>query len=189
MSEYIHDKKYKDQDFTKKHLAIAEYENCTFKNCNFSKSELSKISFEDCNFESCDFSNAEIQQTAFRECLFEVCKMIGLRFEDINPFLFAGTFDGCDLSYASFYKVDLTSTLFRGCDFTEVDFTEAKLNSVEVRNCNFQKATFQNTKLRNVDFRNAFNFNIDPAQNEITGARFSSSNVKGLLSKYDIEID
>jgi len=39
------------------------------------------------------------------------------------------------------------------------------------------------------DFRTAYNFSIDPEVNKINRAKFSSMNLAGLLSKYDIEID
>lgn len=188
MSEYITEQEFKDLNFAEKHLPKGEYEDCVFQNCNFAKVDISNISFEECEFSCCDFSNAEIQKTAFRTCLFAACKMLGLHFEDCNPFLFGGTFDGCDLSYASFFKMDLTSTLFRGCNFTEVDFAEANLNEIEVKMCNFLNASFENTNLKKTDFRGAVNFNIDPEINQIQGAKFHAADLQGLLRKYNIEI-
>jgi hypothetical protein len=49
-------------------------------------------------------------------------------------------------------------------------------------------AVFDNTVLEKADFSTAFNYALDPANNKIKKAKFTTSGLYGLLSKYDIEI-
>jgi uncharacterized protein YjbI with pentapeptide repeats len=68
---------------------------------------------------------------------------------------------------------------FTGCDATGAVFDQ----------CNFAGATFENTILEKADLRSSCNYFIDPEANRIKKARFSLSQVSGLLAKYGIEID
>jgi len=63
------------------------------------------------------------------------------------------------------------------------DFTNSLFD-----NCDFQEAIFENTILIKSDLRTSYNFVIDPDKNKIEKAKFSSTNVLGLLTKFDIEI-
>ena len=69
-----------------------------------------------------------------------------------------------------------------------MDFSDADLSSAEIINCNLSGAIFFNTRLEKTDFSTSENFSIDPENNFITGAKFSSGNVHGLLDKYKIKI-
>lgn len=55
--------------------------------------------------------------------------------------------------------------------------------------CDLLNALFINTDLRTADFRTAYNFNIDPENNRMKGAKFNLNSVSGLLSKYQIKIE
>ena len=69
-------------------------------------------------------------------------------------------------------------------DFAECDLTEAVFN-----NCDLMNAIFDSTILIKADLRTAFNFSINPEQNNIKKAKFSINGLPGLLGKYDIEIE
>ena len=56
-------------------------------------------------------------------------------------------------------------------------------------NCDLAGAMFENTNLENSDLSSSFNFSIDPENNRIKKAKFSTSGIKGLLDKYDIIIE
>lgn len=43
--------------------------------------------------------------------------------------------------------------------------------------------------MEKADFRTSYNFSIDPDVNRIKKAKFSLDGVRGLLDKYDIQID
>jgi fluoroquinolone resistance protein len=69
----------------------------------------------------------ELHKTLFREVQFNQCKMLGLRFSDCNAFGLSLAFDGCQLNHSSFYKTNITNTLFKNTQLHEVDFVETGL--------------------------------------------------------------
>jgi hypothetical protein len=48
---------------------------------------------------------------------------------------------------------------------------------------------FNNTIIEQADFRTANNYSIDPENNRIKKARFSTQGISGLLDKYQIIIE
>ncbi|WP_346863779.1 pentapeptide repeat-containing protein [uncultured Draconibacterium sp.] len=186
--QYITDQNFKNIIFSDSEVEISDYENCTFIDCSFSNANLSDFSFEDCRFENCDFSNTKIRNTAFKNVHFNSCKLIGLQFDECNPFLLEFTFTTCLLNYSSFFKVKLKKTVFTKCSLHEVDFSQANLSEANFTECDFAGATFSQTNLRRADLRTSFNFNIYPEQNQISGAKFSMETLPGLLYKYKIKI-
>lgn len=183
------DKTFENVDFTQSNPLSGDYENCVFLNCNFSEADLSKINFNDCKFTGCNLSMAKLTQSAFRDVQFMDCKLLGLHFENCNPFLFSACFDNCLLNLSSFYRLKIKKTRFKNSTLHEVDFTETDLNSAIFENCDMSHATFENTILEKADLRSSYNYSIDPEMNQIKKAKFSLQGVIGLLDKYDIEID
>ena len=145
--------------------------------------------FVECEFVNCDMSTVNINMTAFREVQFKGCKMLGLRFETCNEFLFAVSFDSCQLDFTSFYQRNLRNTRFARCGLKEVDFVEADLTNASFTDSDLTRASFEGTTLVMADFRNASNFSIDPDLNKISKTRFSREGLAGLLNKYDISIE
>ncbi len=78
---------------------------------------------------------------------------------------------------------------FKNTNMQECDFTETDLSGAIFDNCDLLKATFDRTNLEKADFRTAFNYSLDPENNRIKKARFSTASLHGLLQKYDIAID
>lgn len=77
---------------------------------------------------------------------------------------------------------------FTGCKLQQVDFAEADLRQASLEDCDLSEAIFFNTNLEGADFESASGFEIDPENNRIKGAKFSPSNIRGLLVKYKIRI-
>jgi len=186
--EYIEEMNFEGIDFTIELLSAKEYEYCNFKNCNFQMVNLSEIKFIDCTFQNCNLSSAKLINTAFQEVSFQECKMLGLHFEDCNPFSFSVQFNNCQLDHSSFYKVKLKGLKMLNSRLYEVDFTECDLQNADFDNCDLLGAIFEHSKLEKADFRLALNYRIDPELNNIKKAKFSLPAVVGLLSKYEIEI-
>ena len=184
----IYSQTFKNIDFCDQSLA-REYEDCDFIGCDFAEQDLSEIAFAECRFEDCNFSMAKIYKTAFKDVRFKNCKLLGLHFDDCNGFLLEMNFEHCLLSFAVFYQLRLRGTSFEHCNLQEADFTEANLAGASFGNCDLQGAIFDQTDLRKADLRSAYNFNIDPNNNSIEGARFATNNLAGLLEKYQIVID
>ena len=104
---YTEEKTFTQIDFQKSPIQKGEYENCSFVNCDFSDADLSEVAFVSCNFISCNLSLVKLTKTAFRDCKFNECKMLGIQFNDCNPFGFSAGFSHCNLSHASFFKTKL----------------------------------------------------------------------------------
>jgi len=186
---YIEDKIFERTDFAENALIKADYEHCIFVNCNLLNADLSDINFSECKFNGCDISLANISRTALRNIKFKDCKLLGLHFENCNPFLFTVDFENCILNLSSFYKLKLKKTKFKSSSLQEVDFAETDLSSSLFDNCDLAGATFDNTVLERVDFRTSYNYSIDLEKNRIKKAKFAMAGIAGLLNKYDIEIE
>uniref|UniRef100_UPI00406BDAC6 pentapeptide repeat-containing protein n=1 Tax=Aquimarina rhodophyticola TaxID=3342246 RepID=UPI00406BDAC6 len=63
------------------------------------------------------------------------------------------------------------------------------MSDVVFENCNLQDAIFENTVAKNTDFRTAINYKIDPEHNVLTGAKFTTKGLQGLLGKYKLDIE
>lgn len=187
--EYIHQKEFKNVDFSPQGNPVCEYEDCTFINCNFMAADISGSSFDTCVFESCDLSNAKLVKTSFREAEFLNCKMLGLHFDNCNDFLLSFSFAGCQLNMSVFFKLNLKKTIFKNCNLQEADFTEANCTSTVFNDCELAGATFDNTILEGADLRTAYNFTINPENNRIGKAKFSVEGLPGLLHHFGIIIE
>lgn len=185
---------FTDEEFIGKNHALeglvkGEYENCRFKNCQLSGVDLRHIVFMDCQFEQCDLSNAKTTDTAFKNVRFSECKLLGVQFSECSEFLLEMTFTNCQLNLSSFHKLKLKGIKFTHCDLREADLTEADFTSGSFTDCNLLGAVFDRTRLEKTDLRTAYNFSINPEANFIKKARFSSSNLMGLILHLDIRID
>ncbi len=189
MNNYIESKSFTRTDFTGDKLPKGEYDNCTFVDCDISNADLSGINLVDCTFTGCNLSLARISNTAFREVRFVECKLMGLHFENCNPFLFSIEVERCSLNLSSFYKLNLKRSKFKSTTLQEVDFTESDLTGVALTECDLSGAIFENTNLEKADFRAAYNYSIDPENNRLKKAKFSREGIAGLLGKYGIEVE
>ncbi len=186
---YLADQRFENTNFAEKPLPGKELDGCVFVNCNFERCNLSGVVFAECEFVGCNLSLANLKKTALKEVSFKDCKLLGLRFEECQEFLFAVRFDKCVLNHSSFYNWKLKKTLFRDSSLQEVDFSGADLTESVLDNCDLKRATFASTNLEKADFRTAYNYLLDPEQNRIKKAKFAVPGVLGLLSKYDIRIE
>lgn len=164
----------------------SEFISCRFNSCMFSEADLTGMKFEDCLFTACDLSLSKLKQCSLQKVRFRDVKLLGLHFEQCNPFGLALSFYECQLDHASFYKTRMNKTLFKNCQLRETDFTECDLSESVFENCDLSGAIFYQSKLELTDFRTAENFSIDPEKNIMRHARFSLPSVTGLLDKYEL---
>jgi fluoroquinolone resistance protein len=185
---YIEEATFEQVNFDETPLQVANYESCRFIGCNFSNADLSYFVFSECTFTDCNLSMAILAKTAFRDTQFKGCKLLGLHFDHCNEFITGLVFDNCILNISCFYKLKLKNTVFNNSNLLEVDFTETDLSGSSFNNCDMAGAVFENTILEKADLSNAYNYAIDPELNRIKKAKFSIAGIKGLLTKYAIEI-
>ena len=179
-------KTFENINFSDNSIAKGEYDGCTFIRCDFSNADLSNFEFMECEFIGCNLSNINLTNTSLKDVAFQDSKMIGVNFEVCNPFLLNLRFTGCQLDFSSFYRLKLKGTNFGNCSFEEVDFTEADLTKAVFESCDFKKAVFEKTNVQQADFYTAFNYYIDPENNQLKKAKFSKEGALGLLEKYQI---
>jgi uncharacterized protein YjbI with pentapeptide repeats len=70
----------------------------------------------------------------------------------------------------------------------QVDFTFTEAKESKFSRCDLMNSIFNNTNLEKADFSTAFNFNINPAENNLKDAQFSKNNIEGLLNIFKIKI-
>lgn len=175
-------------DWSFKAFPRDEYDGCFLKNCHFYKADLSGYRFMDCRFESCNISMANLKDTAVQDCVFTDCKMLGLRFDECYGFNLSFRFENCKLDHSSFNKLMIKGSEFIGCSLIECDFTGCDLVKAVFENSDLYRAIFFRTDLRKADFSDAFNYSMDPEENRMEKAIFSSQGLAGLLEKYKIEV-
>lgn len=185
---YFEDKNYEKLSVISHELEKGLYENCCFTNCDFSSADLTGYNFTDCSFQDCNFSMSKLIDTQLNNITFTSCKLLGVKFEQCNPFLFSIGFYDCQIQLTSFYSVKLKNTVLRNCKVIESDFTEADLTATVFDNCDLLNSTFENTTLIKTDFSTSYNFTIHPEANKLGKTKFNRQTLDGLLYRYDIVI-
>lgn len=170
-------------------LTPGEYENCTFIDCQLPGADLSGFVLDHCQWIYCDLSMAIIKGTSIRENFFDGCKLLGIHFEDANPFSISFHFKVCILNYASFFQMKIPGTKFEGCQMAEVNLEEADLRRSGFRECHLLNASFDYARLEEADFRTAYDFRINPVRCKLQGALFSRNNLEGLLNQFGIRME
>lgn len=173
--------------FTKDPSGENEFEFYEFINCTFS--DLSLLNFIDCDFKSCNLSNIKSTGSRLQNCLFKDCKLLGADFSGAKDPTLELHFDNCNLDYSSFDKKKLNRSSFKNCRLHSSNFTQSDLSKCQLTECDFFECLFSNSNLAGVDFTTSRNFIIDPEANAIKGAKFLSSQLTGLLYRYNIVID
>lgn len=184
--DYFSEKSYTRSD--KNQVVLGQYENCTFEECDFSTENWGNYKFIDCLFSSCNLSLIQVSNTSFQSVQFVGCKIMGVLFENVNPFSLELSFNNCNLNHASFYKLTLKNTSFKQCDLHEVDFTESNLTACNFEGTDLHLAIFQKTILEKADFTNSLHFQIDPSLNKVKKAKFSLTGLPGLLTHFELDI-
>lgn len=189
MESTIHqDKTFKQIVYAEKVVKNREFEGCTFKSCDFSNSNFSHSRFSDCSFIDCNLALMKLNQSTLDNITFKDCKLIGMNFHECADFLFSVRFESCLLDFVSFANKKMGKTIFNNSSLKNAVFANAQLNKALFAHTNLEGAVFNRTNLQEADFLTAYNYTIDPEQNQIRKAKFSTDGVAGLLAKYDIRI-
>ncbi|GAB5556208.1 MAG: pentapeptide repeat-containing protein [Schleiferiaceae bacterium] len=183
------DEVFEDLDFSQSPLPSKNFEGCTFVGCRFTGLNLSAHSFVECEFENCDLSNIDVTDTSWQECTLQQCKIMGVRFDAANSFLFSIEASNCNFQYSNFYGRNLKSSRFSQCDFTEVDFGDADASGISLTQCNFQNAIWENTRLEKANLSGAENLTLDPESNFIIGMTLPKDSALNLLAKYKLKFE
>lgn len=183
------DKTYEKVAFFNERISNREFDGCMFRNCDFSGTVFFECSFLDCEFIDCNLAMAKLPATSLKTVAFRECKLLGIRFDECDDFLFAVSFTDCTLDYSWFSRKKMPKTPFVNSSLKGVNFESTDLTASVLDNCNLEEAVFDETNLTGADFSTAYHFRIDPELNTIKKAKFSVSGIPGLLDKYDIRIE
>ena len=84
--------------------------------------------------------------------------------------------------------MDVRGFQFQACKLQYTDFTAANCEGVKFATCDLLQAVFERTNLNKADFRTAEQWTIDPAVNQVKGARFHKKELKGLLQQWGLDL-
>lgn len=190
MEEFIYiDKTFERLVKIDAEISNREFDTCRFLNCDFSNSVFTDCAFIDCTFQSCNLSMAKLPKSRLETVAFKDCKLLGIRFDECDDFLFGVDFYGSTLDYSWFNGKKMKETGFNRGSFKGVNFSNCDLTKAGFWETDLDGAIFDNTILSGADFSTAYNYKIDPEYNPMQKAVFSSSGISGLLEKYDIRIE
>lgn len=174
-------------------LRNTEYNDCTFKSCRWNGVRVENCAFLGCTFEGCVFSGVvfsfcQMSDAWLLHCGFRGISWGGLqgRSAIVQPF---GKVSRCDFLYNEFSGMSLAGFDFSSCSFRECVFDSCKLTGASFRAAQLGRSQFSRCDLQGADFREAEGYAIDPAQNQMKGARFSFPDVLALLDSSGIRIE
>ncbi|STX81368.1 Uncharacterized protein conserved in bacteria [Legionella busanensis] len=169
------------------------FENCKFEKTNFNEAKLIGCKFVDCEFLSCNLSAAQIINSSFSDTVFSESKLMGINWTKAKWPLIRLTspvqFYRSNISYSSFYGLDLKEIILEECIAHDVDFREGNFSKGNFMLNDFERSLFLHTNLNSTSFIDATNYSINPTENDIRKAKFSIPEVLYLLRSFQIEIE
>ncbi len=188
-SKEYYDREFVAKDFLSGIPACTTFEACSFEGLLLPNTIFEQIDFIDCSFIDCDFSASQWPGSGIKNCVFEGCKLIGIDFTVCQPFLFHFSAKECNLSFTQFSNCNLEKFVFINCQLQETDFGHANLKKARFNECKLTGSLFEQTHLEEADLTTAREFTIQPENNMLKGAKFSSTNLEGLLAHLPIQIE
>lgn len=189
MSVYFENDKFDNKSFKDEKIVDSEYQYCTFMGCDFSNASILSSNFIDCEFRDCNLTMLNLEGTILNNVRFYNCKIMGVRFNQCNSFIFQVYFSDSILDYSSFEGFKVQKTLFLNSSLKGVDFTNTNLKQTRFDNCNLDESVFIGTNLQETNFETAYNYTIDLDSNFVKKTRFSKDGLAGLLRNYDIIVE
>lgn len=185
-------KTFKDLSIETLHLEKKQFEQCVFEACIFKEAILKRCRFVECSFLNCDLSLSLWQGSSLSEVSFNQSNLSSINWTLLQwPVIKLCSpmyFDGCNLSYASFYSLTLRDLFLERCRAHECDFREAVLSQASFAETDLSRSLFTQTDLSGANFVDAINYYIDTKENVIKGATFSFPDVMNLLRSHEIKI-
>ena len=174
--------------FSTADLRGREFYNCTFTNCILSEIDLVDSKYYNTIFTNCNFSNSKYSTTQFRDTTFLDCKLIGAGFSDKN-LAFSANFTECDLRYAEFSGINLSSKLFKRCNMDATRFIKCNLRGSKFSDSSFKDAIFHSCDLQNTVFVEAKYLFINPMENKVNNTTIDILTAGNIIDHYGFIID
>ena len=164
--------------------------DCSFTKCTFTEATFSRCVFVNCAFRGCDLGLVRVPNTNYVNCRFVDSKVIGVDWTEAgglqSKLPLSPAFQGCNVSYSTFFGLSLPRLVLERCIAYEVEFGEADLSDGVFTGTDFQGSTFHHTNLTRADFSDARNYTIDPTANTLKQAVFSLPEAVSLLRGFDV---
>lgn len=190
----VHEDRVFDRvDYQDKVVSDRTFTNCTFNNCNLSKTVFEDCYFDKCTFDKCDLSLMKVKSSSFSQLQIINSKAIGILWFDAktpftkNPFTISCI--DSNISYSSFFGMNLKKAKFTRCVAKEVDFSECNLVEADFSGADLEGARFSNCDLSSANFINARNYGIDITGNKVKKAKFSLPEAINLLHSLGIVLE
>ena len=191
-SDYTHEV-FNELEIKKNKVQLCNFEDCKFVNCNFSETQFIECKFTDCEFKNSNLSLIKFDKSKFFETNFKGCKVTGVNWTSLDWSSFNLTspifFESCDISFSVFSSLELQEICLQDCKAHDVDFSECNLAGADFFRTDLKDSRFTLCKLDKCNFHEAINYFINPLENSIEAAKFSSPEVLNLLSAFKIKID
>ena len=165
--------------------------DCTFQGCELDEASFRGSQLSDCRFEGCSLAILDFTDPVCQSVEFETCRLTGTDFSllDAGPLGITLRFDGCDLAFCSFRKLDLTACEFASCVLREAEFTRCKLEGVSFASSDLARCTFTDNDMVDADLRGARNYVISPTNNRVRGLKAELPEAQGLLVALGVELN
>ena len=169
-------------------LAAVEVYGCIVRGAKLGEATLRRWVFEECTFVDCDLSNTTFAECTFQGCRFEGCRLIGVDWRTVASLNFDVRFERCNLSYGLFGAMNLQDLQCLDSECTEADFAQTDLRRACFAGSSLRGAIFASTRLEGADLSRATDDAIDPRENAVAGAQFSTAAAVRLAHLFGITV-
>ncbi len=184
---------FDDLAFRQKKVRSSNFELCKFIGCDLSESEFTECKFVDCEFKESNLNVVKFDGTRILETDFNNCKITGVNWTSLSWTSVAlcspVSFHSCDISFSVFHALKLPELIVNSCKAHDVDFSDCDLAGADFYATDLKDSRFIFSDLDRCNFREAVNYTINPMENSVEGANFSTPDVLSLLSPFKIKID
>ena len=164
------DETFAELDLRKVSLSDREFVRCVFRGCKLSETRWQRTRLEECAFEGCDLTQAEPAGLSLRDVEFKRCKLMGIDWSHLGTFPTV-SFEDCNFQYATMVSIALRKTRFTRCAMVEANFLSSDFAESVFEDCRFTGARFEGCDVRKASFAGAQDLFLDPATNNVKGAR------------------
>src|SRR5262245_21885848 len=182
------DEAFAGLDLVNTDLSNREFLRCTFTNVQLQDADLRGARLDDCLFSGCDLSRIRAANLAARGVAFVRCRLLGIDLTELRPTpsLF---FEDCNLQYSTFGAANRTGTEFRRSRLLALNFYESRLVEADFAASDLTDSRFEGCDVRGAHFDTARGFYIDPARNNVMGARVDITAAVAIATALGLKVE
>lgn len=176
-------------DFTQKTPEPGLYEACKFTNCHAGSSGFRGLVLSDCQWEGGSWVSVPVGDSlALRGVVFRHAEIRQCDFSRLNTLGLSIRFESCKLEHVHFNELNLAKLSMVNCRLRNCDFSGSNLKGADFSDSSLDQVIFSRCNLEKADFRTARDFVLNPGDNQMKGARFSSDNLAGLVQHWGLSL-